>query len=168
MFSFSFLGIKFVESKEDFPAKAGSENRISPCSDCYCIWHLQYCQVILTMVLLMMTMTMILLLKFGWAIADFTKSCPWNQGLLFSYDCSSTAFIYQLTMVFFLQGVFFTGFPLKMSENHIEVLRHLHFFQSWGGPVWDSSVFSKSVTYQPTLSKFKGGPVKKNTLYTVY
>ena len=34
-----------------------------------------------------------------------------------------------------------------------------------GGPVWDSNVFSKSFTYQPTLSKFKGGPVKKNTLY---
>ena len=34
-----------------------------------------------------------------------------------------------------------------------------------GGPVWDSDVFLKSVTYQPTLSKFRGGPVKKNTLY---
>ena len=34
-----------------------------------------------------------------------------------------------------------------------------------GGPVWDSNVFSKSVTYWPTLSKFKEGPVKKNTLY---
>ena len=32
-----------------------------------------------------------------------------------------------------------------------------------GGPVWD--VFLKSVTYQPTLSKFRGGPVKKITLY---
>ena len=64
--------------------------------------------------------------------------------------------------------------PLKMPrlappksckyENHIKVLRHLDFFWSWGGPVWDSNVFSKSVTYRPTLSKFKGGPVKKNTL----
>ena len=48
-------------------------------------------------------------------------------------------------------------------ENHIKVLRHLDFFRSWGGPVWD--VFSKSFTYRPTLSKFKGGPVKKTTLY---
>ena len=29
------------------------------------------------------------------------------------------------------------------------------------GPVWDSDVFSKSVTYRPTLSKFRGGLVKK-------
>ena len=34
-----------------------------------------------------------------------------------------------------------------------------------GGPVWDSVVFLKSVTYRPTLSKFRVGPVKKNTLY---
>ena len=35
-----------------------------------------------------------------------------------------------------------------------------------GGPVWDSyNVFLKSVTYRPTLSKFRGGAVKKNTLY---
>ena len=27
------------------------------------------------------------------------------------------------------------------------------------------NAFSKSVTYRPTLSKFKGGPVKKNTLH---
>ena len=50
-------------------------------------------------------------------------------------------------------------------ENHIKVLRHLDFFRSWGGAVWDSNVFSKSFTYWPALSKFKGGPVKKNTLY---
>ena len=30
-----------------------------------------------------------------------------------------------------------------------------------GGPVWDSDVFLKSVTYRPTLSKFREGPVKK-------
>ena len=30
-----------------------------------------------------------------------------------------------------------------------------------GGPVWDSVVFLKSVTYRPTLSKFRVGPVKK-------
>ena len=30
-----------------------------------------------------------------------------------------------------------------------------------GGPVWDSDVFLKSVTYRLTLSKFRGGPVKK-------
>ena len=33
------------------------------------------------------------------------------------------------------------------------------------GPVWDSNVFSKSITYRPTLSKFRGGGFKKNTLY---
>ena len=27
--------------------------------------------------------------------------------------------------------------------------------------MWDPGVFLKSVTYRPTLSKFKGGPVKK-------
>ena len=37
-----------------------------------------------------------------------------------------------------------------------------------GGPVWDSNVFLKLVTYQPTLSKFKGGPVKKITLYIIF
>ena len=87
------------------------------------------------------------------------------------------------TDVLDIQGGFFNWPPLKMSldwpplkmprlappksfkyENHIEILRHLDFFRSWGGPVWDSNVFSKSVTYRPTLSKFKGGPVKKNTL----
>ena len=64
--------------------------------------------------------------------------------------------------------------PLKMPrlappksfkyENHIEVLRHLDFFRSWGGPVWDSNAFWKLVTYRPILSKFKGGP---NTLYFI-
>ena len=39
---------------------------------------------------------------------------------------------------------------------------------SEGGPVWDSNIFLKSVTYRPTLSKFRGGPVKKNTLYTCH
>ena len=28
-------------------------------------------------------------------------------------------------------------------ENHIEVLRHLDFFRSWGEAVWDSDVFFK-------------------------
>ena len=30
-----------------------------------------------------------------------------------------------------------------------------------GGPVWDSNIFSKWVTYRPTLSKFRGGQLKK-------
>ena len=80
-----------------------------------------------------------------------------------------------------LQGVFLTGPPLqtgppkkcfdwpppKLSKcwNHIHFARHLGVFRSEGGPVWDSNVFLKSVTYRPTLSKFRGGPVKKNTLY---
>ena len=33
-----------------------------------------------------------------------------------------------------------------------------------GGPVWDFNIFLKSVTYWPTLSKFRGEPVKKITL----
>ena len=36
-----------------------------------------------------------------------------------------------------------------------------------GGPVWDSDNYLKSVTYRPTLSKFRGGPVKKTTLYVL-
>ena len=34
------------------------------------------------------------------------------------------------------------------------------------GSVVPLAMFLKSVTYRPTLSKLKGGPVKKNTLYT--
>ena len=58
-----------------------------------------------------------------------------------------------------------TGSPKSFKyENHIEVLRHLDFFSIMGGgAVWDYNVLSKSVTYQPTLSKFRGA-VKKNTL----
>ena len=57
--------------------------------------------------------------------------------------------------------------PPKLSKcwNHIHFARHLGVFRSEGGPVWDSNVFLKSVTYRPTLSKFRGGPVKKITLY---
>ena len=60
-----------------------------------------------------------------------------------------------------------TGPPPNFSKcwNHIHFARHLGVFRSEGGPVWDSNVFLKSVTYRPTLSKFRGGPVKKNTLY---
>ena len=45
--------------------------------------------------------------------------------------------------------------------NHIHFARHLDVFWS-RGPVWDLNVSLKSVIYQPTLSKFRGGPVKKN------
>ena len=58
--------------------------------------------------------------------------------------------------------------PLKFSKcwNHIHFPRHLDVFKSLGGgAVWDSGVFLKSVTYRPTLSKFREGPVKENTLY---
>ena len=60
--------------------------------------------------------------------------------------------------------------PPKLSKcwNHIHFARHLGVFRSEGGPVWDSNVFLKSVTYRPTLSKFRGGPVKKITLYEIY
>ena len=62
-----------------------------------------------------------------------------------------------------------TGPPPNFSKcwNHIHFARHLGVFRSEGGPVWDSNVFLKSVTYRPTLSKFRGGPVKKNTLYLI-
>ena len=36
-----------------------------------------------------------------------------------------------------------------------------------GGQSGTLSFFFKSVTYRPTLSKFRVGPVKKNTLYDV-
>merc|ERR1712079_701107 len=57
--------------------------------------------------------------------------------------------------------------PPKLSKcwNHIHFARHLGVFRSEGGPVWDSDDFLNSVTYRPTLSKFRGGPVKKITLY---
>ena len=53
--------------------------------------------------------------------------------------------------------------PPRLSKcwNHIHFARHLGAFRSEGGPVWDSNVFFKSVTYRPTLSKFRGGAVKK-------
>ena len=53
--------------------------------------------------------------------------------------------------------------PPKLSKcwNHIHFARHLGVFRSEGGPVWDSNVFLKSVTYRPTLSKFRGGQLKK-------
>ena len=56
--------------------------------------------------------------------------------------------------------------PPKFSKcwSHIHFARHLDVFRSLGGPVWDSDDFLKSVTYRPTLSKFRGGPVKKTTL----
>ena len=39
------------------------------------------------------------------------------------------------------------------------------FLIMWGGQSGTLKVFLNSVTYRPTLSKFRGGPVKKNTLY---
>ena len=36
---------------------------------------------------------------------------------------------------------------------------------SWVFMVFHVNVFFKSVTYRPTLSKFRGGQLKKNTLY---
>ena len=52
--------------------------------------------------------------------------------------------------------------------NHIHFARHLGVFRSEGAPVWDSVVFLKSVTYRPTLRKFRVGPVKKNTLFHIF
>ena len=88
------------------------------------------------------------------------------------------------SLVLCYRVIFLTGTPLKMSLdwpppkllglappifslccNHIHYARHLVVFRSQGGPVWDSNVFLKSVTYRPTLSKFRGVPVKKITLY---
>ena len=82
------------------------------------------------------------------------------------------------------QGVFLTGPPLKMSLDWPPPKNastgppllwksskyggwdrgdseYFNIFNTYGGPVWDSNVFLKSVTYWPTLSKFRGGPVKK-------
>ena len=42
----------------------------------------------------------------------------------------------------------------------MRIIKHLDFFRSKGGG-GQSDVFFKSATYQPTLSKFRGGPVKK-------
>ena len=54
--------------------------------------------------------------------------------------------------------------PPKFSKcwNHIHFARYLDVFDhEGGGAVWDSNVFLKSVTYRPTLSKFRGGQLKK-------
>ena len=77
--------------------------------------------------------------------------------------CTSDSIRYDLDTPKFA----WTGFPPKFSKcwNHIHFVRHLDVFRSKGGPVWDSDVFLKSVTYRPTLSKFRRGPVKKSTLY---
>ena len=50
--------------------------------------------------------------------------------------------------------------PLPISSTFFSSATQT-FFDHKGGPVWDSTVFLKSVTYWPTLSKFRGGPVKK-------
>ena len=50
---------------------------------------------------------------------------------------------------------------LSIVAERGEIPNTLTFSIPRGGPVWDSNVFFKSVTYQPTLSKFRGGPVKK-------
>ena len=54
---------------------------------------------------------------------------------------------------------------LSMAAEKGEIPNTLTFSIPRGGPVLDSNVFLKSVTYRPTLSKFRGGPVKKTTLY---
>ena len=63
--------------------------------------------------------------------------------------------------------------PLKMPrlappksfkyENHIEVLRHLDFFRSWGGAVWDSDFSFKSfLTGQHLVNSRGWGQLKKH------
>ena len=44
--------------------------------------------------------------------------------------------------------------PPNLSKcwSHIHFARYLDVFDHEGGPVWDSNVFFKSVTYRPTLS----------------
>ena len=57
--------------------------------------------------------------------------------------------------------------PLKFSTwgNPIYFARR---FLSWGGQSGTLTFFFKSVTYRPSLSRFKGGLVKKkNTLYVL-
>ena len=54
---------------------------------------------------------------------------------------------------------------LSMAAERGEIPNTFNIFDTQGGPVWDFNIFLKSVTYWPTISKFKGGPVKKITLY---
>ena len=57
---------------------------------------------------------------------------------------------------------------LSMAAERGEIPNTLTFLIPRGGPVWDFNIFWKSVTYWPTLSKFRGGPVKKITLYMTH
>ena len=51
---------------------------------------------------------------------------------------------------------------LSMAAERGEIPNTLTFSIPRGGPVLDSNVFLKSVTYQPTLTTVRGGPVKKH------
>ena len=53
---------------------------------------------------------------------------------------------------------------LSIAAERGEIRNTLTFSIPRRGPVWDANVFLKSVTYRPTLSNFRGGPVKKITL----
>ena len=54
---------------------------------------------------------------------------------------------------------------LSMAAERGEIPNTLTFLIPRGGAVWDFNIFLKSVTDWPRLSKFRGGPVKKITLY---
>ena len=51
-------------------------------------------------------------------------------------------------------------------ENHIEVLRHLDFFRSWGGGQSGTlTLFRNRLLTGQHLANSRGGQLKKNTLY---
>ena len=54
-----------------------------------------------------------------------------------------------------------------MAAEIGEIPNTLTFSIPMGGQSGTLMFFLKSVTYWPTLSKFRGGPVKRNTLYVV-
>ena len=57
---------------------------------------------------------------------------------------------------------------LSMAAERGEIPNTLTFLIPGGGAVWDFNIFWKSVTYWPTQhNKFRGGPVKKITLYNI-
>ena len=57
------------------------------------------------------------------------------------------------------------GKVLSMAAEKGEIPNTLTFSIPMGGQSGTLNIFFKSVTYWPTLSKFRGGPVKKITLY---
>ena len=86
--------------------------------------------------------------------------------------------IWKFLMAAFQMNLSYTGWffllglpPLWKSSKYGSWERgdskYLNIFNTYGGPVWDSNVFLKSVTYWPTLSKFRGGQLIKTPCITL-